>query len=296
MKPLLIFILVTSTYLLKAQSAPQAANDTFTIPKNVPVALPVLSNDTDADGDTLSVTLIINPVFGNAVVSGAVVTYTSALNFMGIDSLFYRVCDNTSLCDSAWVLLYVTGTNQAPDASDDSFVFADTLSSASLNVLLNDSDADGDSLFVSSIAPFDSTTGIGFCFTLPGGDVAFQRNGVACGTQQFIYIVCDGSLCDTALVNISITCPENISETQGFSPNGDGINDVLVFTGLEYFSPASLRVFNRYGTLVYESDDYQNNWDGKWQDKNQPLPDGTYYYRLQLADKRIYKNYIMIVR
>ena len=64
----------------------------------------------------------------------------------------------------------------------------------------------------------------------------------------------------------------------GFSPNGDGIND-----NFEITHPISLKieleVYNRWGNIVYKSPDYQNNWDGRGMDNlfGQELPAGTYY-------------------
>jgi gliding motility-associated-like protein len=64
----------------------------------------------------------------------------------------------------------------------------------------------------------------------------------------------------------------------GFSPNGDGIND-----NFEITHPISLKieleVYNRWGNLVYKSTDYQNNWDGRGSGNlfGQELPGGTYY-------------------
>jgi gliding motility-associated-like protein len=83
---------------------------------------------------------------------------------------------------------------------------------------------------------------------------------------------------------------------QGFSPDGDGLNDRLVFIGLEYFSPAILKVFNRYGALVYESNDYLNDWNGNFIDTDKAVPDGTYFYVLQLKDKRKFNQYLVIQR
>lgn len=62
-----------------------------------------------------------------------------------------------------------------------------------------------------------------------------------------------------------------------FSPNSDGINDLLVPFGL-VGRPLRLTVYNRWGEVVFQSDDARNGWDGKQQ--NQPLPPGPYSYRL----------------
>ena len=61
-----------------------------------------------------------------------------------------------------------------------------------------------------------------------------------------------------------------------FTPNGDGINDRWLITNGNCISTAKAQVFNRYGSKVFESNDYKNNWDGTY--KGKPLPDGTYYY------------------
>ena len=61
-----------------------------------------------------------------------------------------------------------------------------------------------------------------------------------------------------------------------FTPNGDGINDLWLVTNSFCLREAQVQVFNRYGALVFKSDNYQNNWNGTYKDK--PVPDGTYYY------------------
>lgn len=56
------------------------------------------------------------------------------------------------------------------------------------------------------------------------------------------------------------------------SPNDDGVNDTFVIGGSYFFDNLSLKVFNRWGNLVYDDDDYQNDW------KADGLEEGTYYY------------------
>jgi gliding motility-associated-like protein len=63
-----------------------------------------------------------------------------------------------------------------------------------------------------------------------------------------------------------------------FSPNHDGKNDFLKFTNLQYFPNTRLIVYNRWGNKVYESSNYQNNWDGGND------PDGVYYYLIYPSD------------
>lgn len=61
------------------------------------------------------------------------------------------------------------------------------------------------------------------------------------------------------------------------SPNGDGQNDVFYIQGI-LASRSSVRIFNRWGQVVYEKTNYQNDW------RAPGLPDGTYYYEV-LVDK-----------
>ena len=63
-----------------------------------------------------------------------------------------------------------------------------------------------------------------------------------------------------ASVNITVT-KSDIFIPEGFSPNGDGINDYFVIKGADKYV-INLQVFNRWGNKVYESQHYINNWDG----------------------------------
>ncbi|MFT5580832.1 MAG: putative repeat protein (TIGR01451 family)/gliding motility-associated-like protein [Psychromonas sp.] len=80
-------------------------------------------------------------------------------------------------------------------------------------------------------------------------------------------------------------CRFIVSVPEAISPNGDGFNDKLVITGLEYIPDNTLRIFNRWGDLVYERSDYQNDWEGTSESSmnigNGELPNGTYYYVLE---------------
>ena len=63
-----------------------------------------------------------------------------------------------------------------------------------------------------------------------------------------------------------------------FTPNGDGVNDNFEIPCLNNGPGAALLVFNRWGDMVYETDNYVNQWDGTH--KGEHLPDGTYFFIL----------------
>lgn len=78
---------------------------------------------------------------------------------------------------------------------------------------------------------------------------------------------------DTLTKIIKIIGP--VEPVNVFSPNGDGKNDFFVIDGLaDYPGTTTLKVYNRWGTEVYSSDNYRNDWDGG------DVADGVYYYVL----------------
>ncbi|MGV3632399.1 MAG: immunoglobulin domain-containing protein [Bacteroidota bacterium] len=85
----------------------------------------------------------------------------------------------------------------------------------------------------------------------------------------------------TVLVNdcdiVAVSIPE------GFSPNGDNINDILVIDGIEGYTDNKFMIFNRWGDEVFEGDSYMNTWDGKGPN-GEILPVGVYFYILDLGD------------
>lgn len=64
------------------------------------------------------------------------------------------------------------------------------------------------------------------------------------------------------------------------SPNGDGINDTWVVEGLDQYPANTVHIFDKWGDLLFEQNNYQNDWYGKG--KSGILPDGTYYYLVKL--------------
>ncbi len=112
------------------------------------------------------------------------------------------------------------------------------------------------------------------------------------------YFIEKGGKRDTAAIVITIDC-EKVLMMTGISPNGDGFNDALNIKGIEQYPDNRLKIFNRYGNEVYSIKGYTNEqeWKGTFQDKTL-LPDGTYFYVLELADEdnNIYSGYLQIAR
>lgn len=112
--------------------------------------------------------------------------------------------------------------------------------------------------------------------------------------DKFRYELCttEGG-CDEGMVYIFVECGK-IVVYNGFSPNGDGINETLRIDGLNEFPNHKLTVFNRWGIKVFEAKHYQNDWDGTW--KGEPLPDGTYFFVIDNGEGNISNGYLQINR
>jgi gliding motility-associated-like protein len=217
----------------------------------------------------------------------------------GLDSACYVLCDQLGACDTFYlkILVQLDLDQFRIEAIDDrDTTLEQTL--LQLDVLDND-------LIPGTITDFylldPSEGGAGPQYGLalegsPGNRIGYAPEDSFCGGQDyFTYVVCNEYFCDTALVSIYVLCVDDpIQVHNGFSPNGDGINDTFVITGLEFFDQHHLSIYNRWGSLVFESSSYQNDWEGDW--KGSPLPDGTYFYRLEVDFGRVYSGYIEVMR
>ncbi len=103
---------------------------------------------------------------------------------------------------------------------------------------------------------------------------------------------------DSTVIKIKVTNP-TFTMTEGISPNGDGINDVLIFKDLKNYPGSKLIICSRAGEKIYESDNYLNDWDAKFLNKGSKdkvtVLSGTYYYVLRLGGtNRTIKGFIYI--
>jgi gliding motility-associated-like protein len=105
------------------------------------------------------------------------------------------------------------------------------------------------------------------------------------GTTSFRWVASDGKEYSVSSASVSISViPRKIFIPEGFSPNGDGTNDLFVINGADKYS-VSFKVYNRWGYIVFESDNYLNNWDGTANVgslKSCQLPEGTYFFIVNL--------------
>jgi hypothetical protein len=185
-------------------TAPQAANDAATTDENVAVTISVLANDSDADGDSLTVSGTSQPAHGDAVVNGdATVTYTPNAGFIGTDAFTYTISDGRGGSAGATVSVMVQSTNQGPIAVND-YAVADEDMAVTVAVLANDSDPDGDSLTVSGV----SQPANGLAEVNGDDSITYTPDGGFFGTDAFTYMISDGrggSAGATVSVNVRAT-------------------------------------------------------------------------------------------
>ncbi|MEZ4662025.1 MAG: Ig-like domain-containing protein [Caldilineaceae bacterium] len=128
---------------------PSAVDDIETMGEdasNVPID--PTSNDTDPDGDALTVSIVAAPNNGSIVLQGNVILYTPKPNFFGEDVIAYAVRDQGGLQSIAYIRITVTPVNDKPTAGADGPFTVEEDKSVSINVLANDSDPEGTSLQV----------------------------------------------------------------------------------------------------------------------------------------------------
>ena len=191
----------TQTLTINVNRPPVANDDAASTPKNTPVTVDVLANDSDPDGDALTVSSVqgTSAEGGSVVDNGdGTVTYTPPTGFVGTDTFRYKANDGTVDSNAATVTVDVI--NRPPDAVNDA---AETFKHTSIGipVLANDSDPDGDPLTISA---FDAASTLGGTVADNGDGTLTYTSPNQSGLDTFTYTITDGLDTDTATVRIRI--------------------------------------------------------------------------------------------
>ncbi|HEX4418160.1 MAG TPA: Ig-like domain-containing protein [Kofleriaceae bacterium] len=137
--------------VLPVNDPPVAVADTASLDEDTVATLDLVANDSDVDGDVLAIASVTQPAHGSvAIVSGHEVSYTPALHYVGADAFTYTIADPSGATATATVTLAIASVNAAPVAVDDAAMLdEDTV--ATLDVVANDSDPNGDALEIIAI-------------------------------------------------------------------------------------------------------------------------------------------------
>lgn len=263
------------------------ANDDFVnMVENTSWSINVLNNDYGVGNKPAQMIITDPPEYGTAEITDKYsVKYTPGERFVGRDEFSYRICNSSGVCDEATVGVKVNDYDYVPVANDDVFRFHPD-SNMIIDVLANDEMIFDHPLNLKISRDLNNgTTKITDDLKL---DIYINTHLVE--TDSLFYEVCDAEGdCDNATVYVIPYPGQELQSIvpEGFSPNGDGYNDTFWTPRFDNYELMTLKVFNRNGVLVFESDDYDNGWDGKANAgplEGKVVPRGVYYYVLQIRD------------
>ncbi len=193
-------------------SAPVTGADSFVTNEDVPVFLAVpelLANDSDADGDTLTILRVEGAVGGSAQLYPNGVEFIPTANFHGTAGFRYVVADGQGGQTEAWVTINVASVNDNPDARDDSYesngfeelrgLEDQALTIQIADLLNNDRDVEPGTLIFQS-----ASNAVGGTLTMPGnGTIVFTPDADFWGEATFSYLIQDaGGAVDAAEVTL----------------------------------------------------------------------------------------------
>jgi YD repeat-containing protein len=193
---------------------PVANADSASTVAGASVDISVLSNDTDPDSNPLTVTSATTPAHGTTtVVNGATqVRYAPTAGYTGSDTFNYSISDGQGGTASAAVTVTVNAapTNHNPVANTDSITTGYNQAAANITVLSNDTDADGDTLTITS-----ATNGSHGAVTVnSGATVTYTPTSGYSGSDSFTYTISDGhGGTATGTVNVTVNAPSNSAPT-----------------------------------------------------------------------------------
>ena len=310
---------------------PIANNDAISVDENSSVSgIDLLANDSDPDMDllTINTTPVVRAAHGRLVINAnGSIQYTPDADYFGNDTFTYEVCDSKGGCATATVTITINEVNTdydddgipndvEGDGDTDNDGIPDNEDTDSDNDGIpdaeegsgdtdqdgipdyKDEDADGDGIPDSEEGNTD-TDGDG----IPDyQDQDADNDGIPdyeeIGTDLF-------SDCDNdGLPNYLDTDRCGVLASRGYSPNGDGENDFWLIEGINSYPNNSVKVFNRWGNLIFQSEGY-NNEDVAWIGQSEgafilgqsEVPDGTYFYVIDLGTgKDPLSGYIVLKR
>lgn len=256
------------------------ANDLMTFKEGcVSASLNVLANDSlkgIADLSTISLLPFKKSFLWNLSQTGDLtVNYYPDTVFEQQFNIQYRLCDTLNKCDTATITVGVI-ENTPPTTNTIFFRIEDKNSSSfEIDVLKNVSDADG--VDFASLTIINSSN-YGLSFITAENQIKYNINiQDDYDSDTIVYQVCDSTcMCVSDKVVVQFPEKEEVIVYEGFSPNGDGINDVWTIGNLASYVDSHVQIFNRWGSIVFEQQILPTYENGIWDGEN--VPEGVYYF------------------
>jgi hypothetical protein len=202
---------------------PSARGDAVVVPEDSSVEVTVLANDSDPDGDPISVVAVGSAEHGTVVqLAGGVLRYTPRADYHGSDSFQYRVADNRYGKSWGTVTMTVTPVPDAPVARPD-LLSAIAGRSFTVNPLVNDTDPDGDALTFAGIA----SSPRGSVVEAAGGTLQYTAPAGYSGADAFTYTVRDATgLTSTGRIEVDVIGTASFGELRSLleaAPEGSWV-------------------------------------------------------------------------
>lgn len=219
---------------------PFAQDDHLTLDEDTIASIHVLAND--LDDSALAVTHVGGAAQGTVTLTaGGVIHYAGAADFFGTDAFTYEVTDAHGNVSQAMVQVTVADVNDAPVAAADVIYLASGGSGVTANVLLNDSDIEGDPL---SVIPSAGVTASGGSYTLSAaGELSYIAAPGFAGTDTITYTVQDARGAVSAGTVV-------ITDSPAAAPGG-GVREFWVGAGEEYASLREVSQVSQEGDIIY---------------------------------------------
>uniref|UniRef100_UPI00260208FB gliding motility-associated C-terminal domain-containing protein n=1 Tax=Flavobacterium sp. TaxID=239 RepID=UPI00260208FB len=232
---------------------------------------------------TITVNPAITPSFNSIapICAGATLTALPTTSNEGIIGTWTPALNNTA----------TTTYTFTPNAGQCATLFSLTLEVNELPIFTIEGDCEGDE-YVLRLKPSPQNITIAWFYegTSIGTNPIFLGNGnFTVADQLGIYrAVYSNDNCEN---ENSIFVEDNYCKIpKGVSANNDGLNDTFDLSNLKV---KNLKIFNRYGTVVYEKENYKDEWDGKSSHGNH-LPDGTYYYYIEFLNGKAKTGWVYL--